>query len=52
MLSISEHHELIEAVGLEKTYLRGSERVVALQSIDLTVQTGEFIVYGRLWLRC
>ncbi|MBF0329025.1 MAG: ABC transporter ATP-binding protein [Nitrospirae bacterium] len=34
---------MIELKGIEKTYLRGSEEVHALKSIDLKVSKGEFI---------
>ena len=34
----------IEAAGLEKVYLRGSEHVAALNGIDLRVKAGEFVV--------
>jgi ABC-type lipoprotein export system ATPase subunit len=35
---------LIEAAGLGKVYRRGSERIVALRSVDLSVGPGEFLV--------
>ncbi len=35
---------LIEAAGLEKVYLRGSEQVAALNGVDLQVEAGEFVV--------
>ena len=34
----------IEAAGLEKVYLRGSEHVAALNGVDLKVRAGEFVV--------
>jgi ABC-type lipoprotein export system ATPase subunit len=35
---------LIQAVGLNKVYKRGSEEIVALRDIDLSIQSGEFVV--------
>jgi ABC-type lipoprotein export system ATPase subunit len=38
------NHSLIQAVGLEKVYLRGSEHVSALRNVDLNVGAGDFVV--------
>jgi ABC-type lipoprotein export system ATPase subunit len=37
-------HTLIQAVGLKKVYKRGSEEIVALWDINLSIFPGEFIV--------
>ena len=37
-------HALIQAVGLKKVYKRGSEEIVALWDINLSIFPGEFIV--------
>jgi ABC-type lipoprotein export system ATPase subunit len=35
---------LIQTVGLEKVYLRGSEQVAALRDVNLDVASGEFVI--------
>ncbi len=40
----STEQALIQAVGLRKVYKRGSEDIVALREINLTIFPGEFIV--------
>jgi len=42
--SVTVSQNLIEAAGLEKVYLRGTEQVAALRHVDLNVARGEFVV--------
>ena len=44
MSSNPAHQALIKAVGLKKAYKRGSEEIVALWDINLSIFPGEFIV--------
>jgi ABC-type lipoprotein export system ATPase subunit len=44
MSSNPSNQALIQAVGLQKVYKRGSEEIAALRDINLSISPGEFIV--------